>query len=216
MPNSAVPITPGTGVNIDTVTMPNGDHRQRVIIGDFGGYQGRAAAFRAVGRAAGTRQTLLTLWNPTGTGINCNVKALTADVFQTAAKAATVLRPVVRVYKITAAPTGGTVLTKVSLDTSETPNASVVVTGDASADGTNSATALTFTTNAGAISQEYAPQMITLAGYEMADRIEFLEGDVITCRPGEGVALALDYAAAASNPATDHWIASIRWEEYVE
>ncbi len=214
MPNTSVPITPGSGANVDTVTMPNGDHRQTVIVSDRGGYQGKAATFRILGRATGTRQTFLTLWNAAGSGVDVDVKGANADMFSTALKAATLLRPILRLYKITAAPTGGTALTKVTLDASETPNGSVTLLQDATADGTNAGTALAFTTNVGIITQEYAPQLITLAGYEVADRIEFLSNDTVTLKPGEGVALCID-AAATSNLASDHWIGTVRWEEYV-
>lgn len=215
MPNTSVPITAGVGTNIDTFTMPNGDHRQTVVIMDKGGYQGRASNFRMLGRASGTRQTLQTLWNGVGSGVDVDVTGVNADFFQTAVKAVTLIRPILRLYKITVAPTGGTTLTKVSVDSSETANSLVTSLGDASADGTNSTTALAFTTNVGIITQEYAPQLITAAGYEVADRIEFLTGGTITLKPGEGVAVCIDYTTTTANPATDMWITTLRWEEYI-
>lgn len=34
MPDSNIPITPGTGRNVDTRTEAGGDHRQVIVIGD--------------------------------------------------------------------------------------------------------------------------------------------------------------------------------------
>ena len=63
--------------------------------------------------------------------------------------------------------------------------------------------------------EEFAPRFITLAGYEMADRLEFLGEDAfVTLNALEGVVLFLDYVLATQNPITDMWIAGIEWEEF--
>lgn len=177
-------------------------------------YRGRATTFRAIGRAGTTPRRMLTIWNPTGTGKVVHINQITLDLVQTAVIASTVVPPVIRVYKITAAPSGGTALTKVAKDNLLGSNASILLAGDASADGTNSATALAATTTAGAaLTQEFAPRLITAAGYEMFDRTELLVGWDVMLRPGEGLCLSLDLTLATQDPSTNSWIASIDWYE---
>lgn len=48
MADSNVPITPGTGANVDTFTQANGDHRQAIVIGDANA--ATVAGFRPDGR----------------------------------------------------------------------------------------------------------------------------------------------------------------------
>lgn len=177
-------------------------------------FKGRASTFRIPGRAGTTGQKLLSLFNATGSTVTVTVGMIAIDVVATVIKAITVLPPVIRLYKVAILPTGGTALTKTKIGGTSTSNASVTVLNDASADGTNSATALTATLPAGAvITQEFAPRFITAAGYEMADRIEFLTNSDVTLAAGEGVVLMLDYNVAAMNPTTDSYVATIQWDE---
>ena len=179
-------------------------------------FKGRASSFRTPGRAGTVGQKILSLHNATGSTVLVDVHKIGVDLSMTVAKAVTVIPPIIRMYKVTVLPTNGTALTKVSKDSALATNASVTVLGDASADGTGSATTLTATLPAGAvITQEYAPRIITAAGIEFFDRTTFLDGDSsVTLRALEGVVLMLDYTAAAANPITDMWIASIEWDEY--
>jgi hypothetical protein len=218
MADSNVPITAGTGTNIDTFTMPNGDHRQAVMVGDHGAYSGKASTFRIPGRAGTTGQKLFSIHNATGSTIVAEVHKITIDLVQTVVKAVTVLPPVIRLWKVTVLPINGTATTKVAEDSSSTAtSASVTVLQDASADGTSSTTALTATLPAGTvISQEFAPRLITAAGYEMFDRTEFMSDPLesVVLRPLEGLVVFLDYTLATQNPTTDMWIVGCRWEEY--
>ena len=177
-------------------------------------YRGRAGTFRTPGRAGVAGQKLLSIFNATGSGRVVTVNNMYVDLTTTVVKAVTVLPPVIRVYRIAAAPTGGTALTKVAKDSALTSSASVTLAGDASVDGTSSTTALTAVTTAGAtLTQEFAPRLITAAGYEMFDRTEFFSSTMVTVRPGEGLVLALDYTLATQNPVTDMWVASVDWDE---
>jgi hypothetical protein len=136
------------------------------------------------------------------------------DIAATVIKAVTVLPPVIRLYKVTVLPTNGTAMTKVKIGGTTTSNAAVTVLQDASAESTLSGTALTATLPAGSIiTQEWAPRLITAAGYEMADRIEFLGDSEVVLGALEGVVLFLDYSLATQNPATDIWTATIEWVE---
>lgn len=177
-------------------------------------FKGRATSFRMVGRAGTTPRRLATVWNPVGSGRSVVINLVAADFVQTAAILVTVIPPTIRVYKITAAPTGGTALTKVAKDSLLTSAAAILLAGDASADGTNSATALTATTTAGAaITQEFMPRLITAAGYEIEDRMEFLSGYGLTLRPGEGICLSADVTLATQEPATTFTIITLDWTE---
>lgn len=195
-----------------STAMPVNDDPTRVI-----SYFGRVGTFRTPGRAGTTGQKIFALHNATGSTVLVDIEKITVDMVQTVVKAVTVLPPAIRLYRVTVLPTNGTAGTKVPRDTSLTSSASATVFQDASADGTSSTTALTATIPAGAvIAQEFAPRLITAAGYEMCDRVEFLSemNEVITLRALEGVVLVLDYVLATQNPVTDMWLVSCKWTEY--
>lgn len=215
MADSSIPITAGTGTNIDTYTTPNGDHRQIVMVQDYGGYEGRAASFIIPGRAGTTGQKLFAIHNATGSLVNVDVEQFAVDIYQTVVKAVTVPPPLIRVAKFTAVPTGGTTVTKMAKDTSlPATSASVTLWQDASANTVSSGTALAFTPTGG-MTQEFAPRLITAAGYELFDRTVFLDaGGPITLRPLEGLGVELIYTVATQNPITDMWSVNVKWQEY--
>lgn len=179
-------------------------------------YEGRGATFRTPGRAGTVGQKIVALHNATGSPVIVNVNRIMVDLVQTVVKAVTVLPPIVRVHRFTAAPTGGTALPQVPLDTALTSSASVTTWQDASADGTSSATALAVTIPANQIlTEEFAPRLITAAGYEISDRIAFFEGEPdIILRALQGVVVELAYTLATQNPITDMWTVQIDWDEY--
>jgi len=177
-------------------------------------FKGRASTYRTPGRAGTAGQKLLSLHNATGSPIVITINKVTLDLYQTVVKGILVPPPIVRLWKVTVLPTNGTDLVKNKIGGTTTSSASVTAKGDASADGTISASALTATLPAGAIlTQEYASRNITAAGFEMADRVEFLGDTRIELQALEGAVLFLDYLAATSNPITDMWVASIEWIE---
>jgi len=180
-------------------------------------YYGRAATFRMPGRAGTAGQKLFAIHNATGSTIKVDVEKITVDLVMTVVKAITVLPPVIRLWKVTVLPTNGTALTKVPRDSTQSSSASVTIFGDASADGTSSATALTATLPAGTIiTQEFAGRFITAAGYEPMDRVEFLSGkdELITLNALEGIVVFADYILATQNPITDMWTVGCKWTEY--
>lgn len=192
--NQIVPVTDGEEINAS--------------------FRGRAQTFRTPGRAGTTGQKIFALHNATGSTKVITINQLTVDLVATVVKAVTVLPPVIRIHRFTALPTNGTALSKVAKDTALTTNASVTAWGDASADGTGSATTLTVTIPASSmLTQEFAPRLITAAGYEMFDRTEMLADQSIVLRPLEGVVVFLDYVLATQNPVTDMWIVGCDWYE---
>ncbi len=177
-------------------------------------FRGRANSFRTPGRAGTVGQKILSLHNATGSTVKVYITKVMTDLGMTVVKAVTVAAPIIRLWKVTVAPTNGTVLTKNKIGGSTTSNASVEVRGDTSADGTASATTLTATLPTGTIlSQEYAARIITGAGYEMMDRSEFNLDYAIELQALEGVVVFLDYTATTQNVASDMWVAGIEWYE---
>jgi len=176
-------------------------------------YKGRAGTFRIPGSAAVTHK-LLSVFNAAGSTTIVSVDKIFVDVYMTVVKAATVPPPIIRIHRATVAPTGGTALAKVAMDSALTTNASVTLLQGASVDGT--ASVITHTIAAGTlISQEIAARLITAAGYEPADRVEFLDGSGgVLLRAGEGLVVEVASIAATSNPATDMWSAGIQWSEF--
>lgn len=180
-------------------------------------FVGRASTFRTPGRAGTAGQKIFALHNATGSTVLVDVNHITLDLAVTAAKAVTVLPPLIEIARFTTLPTGGTAGTKVAFDTTQTSSASLTVWQDASADGTSSATALTITPTAGAtMASAFAPRLITAAGYEPFDRETFFDSDYssVTLRPLEGLVLFLDYVLATQNPITDMWSVTAEWVEY--
>lgn len=212
-----VPVTPGSGANVDVYTLPSGNTRQTVLRADHGVYSGSTATFRIPGRAGTTGQKIFAIHNATGSSTLVEVQDIVVCLNQTVVKAVTVMPPVISLYKVTVVPTNGSTPVKVAKDSSATAtSASVTVWSDASADGTSSATALTATLTTSMISREFAPRMITAAGLEMQQRVEFFSDELasIVLRPLEGIVVMLDYTLATQNPTTDQWLVTCKWEEY--
>lgn len=178
-------------------------------------YRGRVGSFRTPGRAGTAGQRLSTLYNSAGSAVIVNVETIAVDLYQTVVKAVGTAPPIIRISRFTTAPTNGTVLSKVATDTAQSSSANVELRGDASADGTSSASALTVTVAAGNLmTQEYAPRLITAAGYEMADRVHFFHQDSVYLRAGQGLVVHLDYTATGQNPITDMWTVTWQWDEF--
>lgn len=183
-------------------------------------FAGRALSFQTPGRGA-TTQRLLTLHNAAGSAVLVNVNRLRVDVLTNASKLIGSVPPVIRAQRFTTAPTGGTALTKNTLDSAGISNASVTVTGDASAENTLSGTALACTPT-GVLEQVWGPRILgattaAAAQYEMLDVVEFLVGETdLTLRAGEGMVISLENAAAAGNLAADRWVCGVDWVEYTQ
>jgi hypothetical protein len=187
-------------------------------------YLGRVSTFRTPGRAGTAGQTLFALHNGSGSPVLVDVHKLNVDLVSAAAAgvAPTVIPPIIRAWRFTTAPTNGTALSKNPENSALSSSSSVTVSGDASADGTGSSSALTVSRPAGAIlTQEFAPRILVVGTsastfYEPLDRTTFFENEdeVVTLRAGEGVCIFADYTAAAANPTTNHWLITCRWVEY--
>lgn len=209
----ALGYTPGSGATVAT-KLVGSDHFQEYIPRPEADatFRGRAQTFRTPGLAGTTGQKLFALHNATGSTKVVRINQISVDLYQTVVKAVTVAPPIIRIHRITALPTGGAACAKVSKDTALTSSASITAFQGASADGTGVALTVTIPANS-ILSQEYAPRLITAAGYEMFDRAEMLVGQEITLRALEGIAVELVYTLATQNPVTDMWIVGCDWYE---
>lgn len=176
-------------------------------------YKGRANTFRIPGIAGTTGQKLLSLHNASGSDVIVDVESVRVDLAVTTAKAVTVLPPLIRVHKVTVLPTGGATLPKVPEDSLLVTSSSVTLLQGGSADGT-AATLVATIPVSNIVTQEFAPRLITAAGYEPFDRSTYLEGAPFTLRPLEGIVVELVYVLATQNPVTDMWALGINWSEY--
>jgi hypothetical protein len=179
-------------------------------------FRGRAATFPTIG-GAGTpaQQIMQTIFNAVSSTVVVRVNRVTLDLLTTVVKAATVVPPIVRLYRITALPSAGTANTKTALDTSMSSSASVTCLQGTASDG-GALTAITATLPAGAfIAQKFAPRMLSAVGYEPVDTIPFLYGEPdCVLRAGQGLAVVLDNSTSSSNPATDFWASELDWDEF--
>lgn len=104
-------------------------------------YRGMVATFRTIG-VTGANHNIFTIWNKTGSTKLIAVRRLSIINEDTGALAT--VAPVVITSRITAIPTGGTVLTKVPFDTTQTADANVECMGATASDG-GAATTITST-----------------------------------------------------------------------
>ncbi len=192
-------------------------HHDEVVVVDrrVVTYRGAVGTFRTPGRAGTVGQKIAAIHNATGSTVLVDVTSMNVSIVDTVAKL--VLPPIVRAWRFTAVPTNGTALAKRGQDTAQTSNASVTLWGDASADGTGSATTLTITLPAAQfLSQAPASRALTLVGVE-PDRDIYLLTTIkpVVLQAGEGLAVHLDYPLATANPTTDMWMVDFAWDEYL-
>ncbi len=178
-------------------------------------FKGIAATFRILGAAA-VPQNLFTLENLTGSGKLVYIRGLylrtdTTAVLLTVTCQADLLRT-------SAIPTGGTVLVKTALDTILNSNANVILRGANASDG-GTATAITApVVGQGYIFRNFISRQATAVGqvqqqYPMSLLPDALyETDRLLLRENQAIVLQIT-GTAASNAATNHYIAICIWDE---
>jgi putative ubiquitin-RnfH superfamily antitoxin RatB of RatAB toxin-antitoxin module len=209
-------VIPLTNYNAQAVAIVDASGNQITSFGSASTplFTGKTATFRTLGRAGTTGQKIAAIHNATGSSIKVKVRRIRVDMWSTVVRAVTVAPPLIRLWKFTAVPTNGTALTKNKAGGSTTSNASCTLWGDASADGTGSATTLTVTLPAGTIlDQQAAPRIITAVGEVSVAESVFDYPEYIELAALEGVCVFLDYTLATQNPVTDMWTVSIQWDE---
>ena len=211
----------GHGAPVASVKDPSGSHRQLVIPSDHGEYVGFASTFKMPGIAGTAGHKLFSIYNAQADSQPEIVRVfrVTVDLYCTVVKAITVPPPVLRLWKVTVAPTNGDLVTKVPANSgSVAASGFLTIRQDASADSTSSSSTLTATLPAGTwVSAKKAPRVITAAGEESADNVDLLgPGESVYLRSNEGLVVFADYVDATSNPTTDRWMVSCAYEHYVE
>lgn len=171
-------------------------------------YKGSLTTPRIVGLAS-ANHNLFTIFNKSGSTKFVKLKRLTFQAEHTAA--VTTVAPVVHASRITALPTGGTVLTKVPFDTALTADANIELMAATASDG-GAATAIAATAGARlwgdfksrahtAVGQFLYPDEALIPG--------FCDVDPIILRALQGILVQVVQAAVI----TDHYLVSCAWEE---
>lgn len=170
-----------------------------------------AATFRQVGNA-GTTQNLLTIDNIDATKL-VTVRRLSVQMDATVAL--TAVMPLIKCSRITAAASGGSTLTKVPFNTSNTSNANTVVRGSTASDG--GANSGPTATPGDIVWQQYGMRLHTAVGQVLGLDNNCLPLLVDTqnyvLKQDEGLVVHIVAAAGSSNPATNHYFVQVVWEE---
>lgn len=170
-----------------------------------------ASSFRTLG-SAGTPHNLLTIENIDATKL-IYVRKIIVQMDATAVLTSVATQ--VKLSRATAVPTGGTTLNKGQFDTNNASNANSIVRGATASDG-GVATAITATAGT-TLWQEYAMRMHTVVGqvlpYDMLVAPLIIDVQDLILRQNQALLVQIVASAGASNPATNHWIVSIVWEE---
>ena len=191
----------------------NDVHEQYVIQQDekIVTYHGRSVSFVTPGRAA-TGQTLFTIENATDSTILVD---LTRLMIQADSTTALTSRSITFTLGRGTAPTNGTTLTKTCPDSTLSSDTKVIIKGDASADGTSSASALSYTPGV-LFRKQYGHRLHTLVGQVIPVEIGLVnEGDRdYTLNPNECFTANIVAAGAGDNPVTEMYLVNVSWDEY--
>ncbi len=171
-------------------------------------YKGAVSTFRIVGLAS-ANHNLFTIFNKTGSTKFIKLKRLTYQTDHTALLAS--VSPILHASRITALPTGGTVLTKVAFDSTLTPDTDIEMMGATASDG-GAATAITATAGT-RMWADFKGRMHTAVGQILFPDENLIPGfcdvDPIILRASQGILVQVAQAALA----TDHYIVSCAFEE---
>ena len=170
-----------------------------------------AASFRTLGTAA-TPHNLFTIENIDATKL-VTIRSVSVQMDATAVLVA--VQPQIKISRATAVPTGGTALNKGQFDTGNASNANTIVRGATASDG-GVATAITSTAGT-TLWQQYNMRMHTVVGQVLAfDSVvlpPLVDTQNLILRQNQALLIQIVASVGTSNPATNHWIANICWEE---
>ncbi len=173
-------------------------------------YRGMVTTFRTIGLAS-ANHNLFTIWNKTGSTKLIAVRRLSFLTDATGALAT--VAPVVQVSRITALPTGGTVLTPVAFDTALTHDTNCEAMGATASDG-GAATTITSTAGTRAWA-DLKMRLHTAVGQVLfPDEYlipQFCDREPIILRAAEGLQVQMVQAALT----TDHYVVSCAFDELV-
>jgi hypothetical protein len=176
-------------------------------------FKGIVTSFRTLGNAA-SPQNLFSIENAAGSTVLLAIRRMSIQMDATVANTSVACS--FKTSRPTAVPTGGTTLSKVSFDSTQSSSSSVVARGATASDG-GAATAITAT--AGSIGwSQFAMRLHTGAGQVTMDDQSLVptlcEDDPIILRAGEALLVQVTNATAANNLATNHYIVNAMFEEF--
>lgn len=169
------------------------------------------ATFRQVGNAA-TTQNLFSVENIDSTKLVYVRRIL---VLMDATAALTAVMPLIRGARATGVPTGGTTLNKAQFDTANSSNANTICRGSTATDGgSNSGPTAT---PGDTIWEQFGMRLHTAVGQVLAPDNNMLpllvETQNFILRQNQALLVHIVAAAGTSNPATNHYIVQVVWEE---
>lgn len=170
-----------------------------------------AATFRQIGNAAAT-QNLLTIENIDSTKLVW-IRRITVQMDTTAVL--TAVSPLIKTSRTTGVPTGGTTLSKGLFDTTAASNANTIVRGSTASDGgANSGPTATPST---VVWQQFMTRIHTAVGQVLAPDMPCLpiivDVENFVLRQNEALLVHIVAAAGTSNPATNHYVVNVCWQE---
>lgn len=180
-------------------------------------FRGAAASFRTLGNAAASGQTIISI-STSASGPRVHVRSVRVWHDSTAANVNPAIHAVL--VRTTAVPAGGTALAKVSFHPdAPASSAAVEVLGGTASDG-GVLTAIT-ATEASRVASAFLTRLHTAVGQVIPVERELVpplgedEALVITREAATSRGLAVQIIDMEGTlPATNHWIASVCWEEF--
>ena len=170
-----------------------------------------ATSFRTLGSAA-TPHNILTIEDVDATTLVI-IRWITVQL--DAAAVLSAVMPHIETSLATAVPTGGTTLNKAEFDTTIASDANTIVRGATASDG-GAATAITATAGT-SIWQQYNMRLHTAVGQVLGvdgSVLPVLVADVdLVLRQNEALLVQVVSSVGTSNPATNHWVVNVVWEE---
>jgi hypothetical protein len=169
-------------------------------------WMGAAATFRLPNSTV----NYCTLWNPVGSGVLVAVRQAAINIHY--ATTSSTVRSIA-LMTVTSAPTGGTLLTPMSWDTTQTATGGIEFRSAASADDTASTITVTGVTRAWTQLHGHNPSSATLQWRMIDEQLlpVLAEKDPPTLRPGQGYVMR-NMDSAPSTVAA--YTANMVWEIY--
>jgi hypothetical protein len=170
-----------------------------------------ACTFRTVGNAA-TAQNLLTIENRSPISI-IYIKKI--SIVMDVTVALTAVNPLFKLNRTTDVPGGGTILQKAQWDTQQGSDSLITLRGATASDG-GGATAIAATPAVPTIWQSFGTRIHTAVGQVLCQEFVLtpaFENDLLYIRNGEAMVVNIAAAVGTSNPATNHYVVNVFWEE---
>ena len=167
--------------------------------------------WREIGTAA-TPQNLFTIENIDAT-LLVKIRRMIVMADETVALAT--VTPIYRISRATGVPTGGSTLNKCQFDTNNSSNANVICRGSTASDG--GANSGPTATAGDALWEQFVMRVHTAVGQILMPDSEILPYIVDTqdliLRQNQALLVQVVAPAGASNPATNHYIVAVAWQE---